>query len=125
MRTFPYLALTAMALLIAPAHGREQTELRERVKDATQRTGKDLGTLVQRDKLDDQQRTKFDAAAKELDELREAAASNHMDGQREKLEHAIENIDFVVTHAAISEGDKQTLGIDLYTLRTILDNWKP
>jgi len=30
-----------------------------------------------------------------------------------------------VKHAPIDDGDRQTLGIDLYTLQVILDSWNP
>jgi acyl-CoA reductase-like NAD-dependent aldehyde dehydrogenase len=125
MRHFPLLALGALALLVPGAHAREQQDLRERVRDAVQRTDKDLGNFVHRDKLNEQQRDRFDAAIKDLRELREAVAGGRWEGERERLERAIDNIDFVAKHAPIDEGDRQTLGIDLYTLRVILDSWQP
>ena len=36
----------------------------------------------------------------------------------------VENIDFLQKHAPIEEGDRQVLGIDLNTLRVILEHWK-
>ena len=129
MRHFPLLVrlLTfgAMALLVPMAHAREQQELREQVRDGVQRTDKDLGNLVHRDKLSEPQRERFDEALKDLHELREAVTDKRWEGDRKLLERAVENIDFVVKQAPIEEGDRQTLGIDLYTLRVILDNWKP
>jgi hypothetical protein len=125
MRHFVLLALGAIALLVPTAHAREIQELREQVRDGVRRTDKDLGTLVHRDKLDEQQRGRFDAAMKDLAELGEAVAAGKWEGERGRLEHAVENIDFLQKHAPIDDGDRQTLGIDLYTLRVILDSWKP
>lgn len=125
MRYFALLALGAIAFFVPVAHAKEQQDLRERVRDAVQRTDKDLGTLVHRDKLDEQQRDRFDAAMKDLHELRDAVASKRWEGERGRLERAIDNIDFVAKHAPIAEGDRQTLDIDLYTLRVILDSWQP
>src|SRR5580700_10273945 len=122
MRHWFVLALT-IALLIPGAQAKEQQPLRERVRDGVQRTDKDLENLVHRDKLNAQQRDRFDAAIKDLQELREAVTGTRWEGERERLERAVENIDFVVTNAPIQEGDRQTLGIDLYTLRVILDSW--
>lgn len=124
MRHFPLLALAAIALLVPGAHARELKDLREQVRYAVQRTDKDLGNLVHRDKLDEQQRDRFDAAIKDLRALGEAVAGERWEGERGRLERAVDNIDFVVKHAPIDEGDRQTLGIDLYTLRTVLDSWK-
>jgi hypothetical protein len=121
----PFLALGATALLLPVAHAREIQELREQVRDGVRRTDKDLGTLVHRDKLNEQQRDRFDAAEKDLQELGEAVAAGKWEGERGRLEHAVENIDFLQKNAPIDDGDRQTLGIDLYTLRVILDNWKP
>ena len=125
MRHFPLLALGAVALLFPVAHAKEQQDLRERVRDGVQRTDKDLGTYVNRDKLNEQQRDRLDAARKDLRELREAVADKRWEGERELLERAVENIDFLIKHAPIEEGDRQTLGIDLFTLRVILDSWTP
>ena len=123
-RYLSFLVLAASLFLIPAAVGREQQDFRERVRDAAQRTDKDLGQYVHRDKLDAPQRDRLDAALKDLNELREAAAAGRLDGERERLERAIENIDAVAKDGSISEPDRQTLGIDLYTLRTILDSWK-
>ena len=123
MRHWFVLALI-IALLIPGAQAKEQQPLRERVRDGVQRTDKDLENLVHRDKLNAQQRDRFDAAIKDLQELREAVTGTRWEGERERLERAVENIDFVVTNAPIQEGDRQTLGIDLYTLRVILEHWK-
>jgi hypothetical protein len=126
MRHFPILALAAIFLpLIPPAHAREQEDFRERLKNAVERTDKDFGSIVQREKLDQDQRTRFDAAEKDLGDLREAVANWKWEGDRDKLEHAIDNLDFVSKHAPISDSDRQTLGIDLYTLKVIRDSWKP
>jgi hypothetical protein len=122
MRHFLLLAL--IALLIPAVHAREQQPLRERVRDGVLRTDKDFETLVHRDQLNEEQRNRFDAAVKDLNELREAVGSTKWEGERQLLERAVDNIDFVVTNGAISESDRQTLGIDLYTLRVILDSWK-
>ena len=125
MRHFPLLALSAVALLAPSVHARELQELRERVRDGVQRTDKDLGTLIHRDKLNDQQRERLDAAVKDLQELREAVTTTKWEGERDRLEHAVQNIDFLVKNAQIDESDRQTLGIDVYTLGVILDSWKP
>lgn len=124
MRHFQLLALAAITLLVPAAHAREQQDLRERIRDGVQRTDKDLGNLVHRDKLNDQQRDRFDAAVKDLHELREAVTSKRWEDERDLLERAVENIDFLTNHAPIDEGDRQTLDIDLFTLRVILDSWK-
>lgn len=125
MTHFPLLTLGAIALLIPAAHAREQQDLRERVRDGVLRTDKDLGNLVHRDKLDEQQRDRFDAAMKDLHELNDAVTSTRWEGERDRLQHAVDNIDVLVKHASIDDSDRQTLGIDLYTLRVILDSWKP
>ena len=124
MRHFPVLALAAIALLVPRADARELKDLREQVRYAVQRTDKDLGNLVPREKLDQQQRDRFDAAIKDLRALGEAVSGERWEGERGRLERAVDNIDYVVKHAPIDEGDRQTLGIDLYTLRTVLDSWK-
>jgi hypothetical protein len=129
MRHFPLLvsrlAIAAIALLVPAAHAREVTDLREQVRDGVQRTDKDLGDLVHRDKLDQQQRDRFDAAVKDLHELGEAVADGKWQGERGRLERTVENIEFLQKHAPIEEGDRQVLGIDLNTLRVILEHWKP
>ena len=125
MRHFTLLALGAIVSLVPAAHARERTELREQVRDGVQRTDKDLGNCVHRDKLNDQQRERFDAAIKDLHELGEAVEGGRWEGERGRLERAVDNIDFLSKHAPIADQDRQTLGIDLYTLRVILDNWKP
>ena len=124
MRRYLLIALSAIALMTSGVQAKEQTPLRERVRDGVQRTDKDLQTLVHRDKLNPQQRDRLDAAMKDLQELREAVAGTQWEGERARLERAVDNIDFVVTNAPIEEGDRQTLGIDLYSLRVILDSWK-
>lgn len=124
MRRFLLLALSAIALLVPGANAKEKQDLRERVRDGVQRTDKDLETLVHRDKLNEQQRDRFDAALKDLAELRDAVTSERWEGERKLLERAVDNLDFVVKNATIEEGDRQTLGIDLYTLGVILDTWK-
>jgi hypothetical protein len=124
MRHFLLLAIGAIALLV-PVHAKEIQELRERVRDGVQRTDKDLEHLVHADKLNQQQRERFDAAVQDLHELRDAVASTRWEGERDRLQRAVDNIDFVVKQAPIDDGDRQTLGIDLYTLRSILDAWKP
>jgi hypothetical protein len=121
----PLLALGAIALLASAARAREITELRERVRDGVQRADKDLGTYVHRDKLNEEQRTRFDAAQKDLKELGEAVTGKRWEEERGLLEHVVENIDFLEKHAAIDDGDRQVLRIDVYTLNVILDNWKP
>jgi hypothetical protein len=121
----PLLALGAIALVVPGAHAREVQDLREQVRDGVQRTDKDLGDFVHRDKLDEQQRDRFDAAVKDLRELGEAVAGGHWESERGRLERTVENIDFLQKHAPIAEGDRQVLGIDVNTLRVILDHWKP
>ena len=125
MRHLPVLALAAFALLLPRVHARELQELRERVRDGVQRTDKDLATYIHPDKLNKQQREKFDSAVKDLGELREAVTDKRWEGDRKVLERAVDNIDSVVKQAPISEDDRQTLGIDIFTLRVILDSWKP
>lgn len=124
MRHFSLLALSLISLFVPAVHAKEQQDLRERVRDAVQRTDKDLGTLVHRDKLNQQQRDRFDAAINDLRELREAVAGGRWEGERQRLERAADNIESVMKDASISEGDRQTLGIDLYTLQVLLDSWK-
>jgi molecular chaperone DnaK (HSP70) len=124
MRHVPFLALAAIAFLIPPAHAREQEDFREKAKHAVERTDNDLQKYVHRENLNDRQREKLDAAMKDLKEFRESAAAGKWDGERERLERAIDNIDFVVTNAQIGEQEKTTLGIDLYTLRDIRDGWR-
>lgn len=121
----PLLAFGAIALLVPGAHAREVQDLRELVRDGVQRTDKDLGDFVHRDKLNEQQRERFDAAVKDLRELGEAVAGGKWEGERGRLERTVENIDFLQKHAPIEEADRQMLGIDLNTLRGILDRWKP
>src|SRR5215467_7638712 len=123
MRYFPVLLLAAIAVFAPNASAKEPTELRDRVRDGVQRTDKDLGNLVHRDRLDDQQRKRLDAAVEDLNKLREALAGAKWEGERGRLERAVENIDFLVKKAPIDDGDRQTLGIDVYTLQVILDSW--
>ncbi len=125
MRHFTLLALSAIALLAPLAQAREVTELREQVRDGVKRTDKDLGRLVHRDKLTEQQRTRFDAAVKDLDTLTEAVTTDKWLKDRDVLVRAVDNIDFLQKNAAIEEADRQSLGIDVYTLKVILDSWKP
>jgi hypothetical protein len=59
----------------------------------------------------------------DLGKLREAVAGAKWEGERTRAldrEHR-----FLVKHAPIDDGDRQTLGIDLYTLQVILDSWNP
>lgn len=122
----PFLAFGAIALLVPRAHAREVQDLRELVRDGVQRTDKDLGNFVHRDKLDEQQRERFDAAVKDLQELGEAvAAGGQWEHERGRLERTVENIDFLQKHAPLEAGDRQMLGIDVNTLRGVLDRWKP
>lgn len=125
MRHLPLFALTAIALLVPAAHAREQQDFRERARHAVERTDKDLGTYVHRENLNEPQREKFDAAMKDLRELHADMEAGRWDGARERLEHAIDEIDAVVKSAPIGEQERTTLGIDLYTLRDIRDGWKP
>lgn len=120
------LFTVAAAWIVAavPAHAREVTELRDRLRDGVQRTDKDLGATIHRDKLDDSQKKKLDAAQEDLDRLREAVANGKWQDERSRFERAIENIDFLAKHAPLSDADRQTLGIDVYTLQVILDSWK-
>src|SRR5580698_9577751 len=103
MRRFVLLALGAIALLVPVAHGKEKADLRERVRDGVQRTDKDLEGLVHREKLNPQQRERFDAAVNDLNDLREAVTTDRWEGERKRLEHAVENLDFVVKNAPIDE----------------------
>jgi len=118
------LLLGAAALLVPAALAKERQDLREQVRDGVLRTDKDLGACVNRDKLNAEQRDRFDAAVKDLHELRDGVADKRWEGERNLLERAVDNIDFLSKHAPIQDGDRQTLGIDLYTLRVILDSWK-
>ena len=124
MRHFPLLPLAAIALLVPGAHARELQDLREQVRYAVQRTDKDLGDFVNRDKLNEQQRDRFDAAIKDLRALSEAVAGGRWERERGRLERAVDNIDFVVKHATINEKDRQMLGVDVYTLRGVVESWK-
>lgn len=123
MRQLLFLVLAAASLTV-PAHAREQAELRERIRDAVQRTDKDLAATIQPDKLNQEQRGKLDAIEKDLGEIREAVSNGKWQDRRPAFERAIESIDYLIKHAPLSDGDKQTLGIDLYTLKTIDDTWK-
>ena len=125
MRHFLLLALGAITWLVPVAQARELQELREQVRDGVRRTDRDLGNFVHRDKLNEQQRDHLDAAVKDLRELGEAVAGGRWEGERGRLEHAVENIDFLQKNAPLEDGDRRVLGIDLYTLRVILDSWKP
>lgn len=103
---------------------KEQQDLRERVRDGVQRTDKDVQTVIHRDKLNPEQRDRLDAALKDLHDVREAVNGTDWQGKRDVLERAVENIDYLSKNASIDDGDRQTLGIDLFTLRSILDSWK-
>lgn len=118
------LLLVLTAAMILPLHAREQTELRERIRDAVQRTDKDIATTIHPDKLNAEQRAKFDAIEKDLGEIRDAVANGKWQDERPRFERTITNLDDLVKHAPIDDSDRQTLGIDLYTLRTIEDSWK-
>jgi hypothetical protein len=112
-------------MLIVPAtQGRELQELRERVRDAVQRTDKDLGTSIHPEKLSTEQRAKYDATLEDLRVLREDVASSKWEGERDRLERAADNVDFLAKHAPLEEAERQTLGIDVYTMQVILDSWK-
>ncbi|GEM_PF-1873018 len=124
MRYLALLALTAMILLTPAADAREQQELREKIRDGVQRTDKDLGSLIPRDKLNEQQRQRFDGVMKDLTVIKEALTNGKWEGERDRFERTVESIDDFVKHAPIEEGDRQTLGIDVYTLQVILDSWK-
>jgi len=125
MRHSTLLAMAAIALLVPGAQAREIQDLGERVRDAVQRTDKDLGNCVHPDKLNEQQRARLDAAVKDLRELRDAVAAKRWQGERDRLVRAVDNIDSLDKNAPLDDGDRQTLDIDLYTLRVILDSWKP
>ncbi len=114
----------AAMLLIPGAQGKEQQDLRERVRDGVERTGKDLQAVVHPEKLTPAERERLDAALKDLREVREAVGGTDWQAKRDVLERAVENIDYLNKNAPIEDGDKQTLGIDLFTLRSILDSWK-
>ena len=116
-----YVIFCMLAVL---AFARGDQELRERVRDGIKRTDKDLGTLVHREKLGKDQRDRFDGLVKELDQLREAISKEKWEGERERFEHTVEKLDDFVKHAPIEDGDRQTLGIDVYTMQVILDSWK-
>ena len=124
LRHFFLLALGAIALLAPIAHAREVTELREQVRDGVKRTDKDLGRLIPRDKLSEPQRMRFDAAVKDLQDLTEGVTTDKWLKERDVLVRAVDNIDFLQKNAPIEEADRQSLGIDVYTLKVILDSWK-
>ncbi len=124
MRYFSFLAVAALAWLVPTAHAREQEDFHERARHVVERTDKDLQSFVHRDALNGPQREKFDAALKDLKEFGEETAAGKWDGGRERLERAIGNIDFVVNNATIDEQQRQTLRIDLYTLRDVHDGWR-
>src|SRR5579871_199447 len=124
MQLFSLILIGTIASLVPSAHAREIQELRERIRDGVQRTDKDLGAVVHPDKLNQQQRERFDATIDDLSKLREAVAGTKWESERPRLERAVDNLDFLIKHAPIEEADKQTLGIDLYTLQVILDAWK-
>ena len=119
------LGIVAAISFLAPAHARELTELRDRVRDGVQRTDKDLANYVKRDKLNAQQKERLDSAVEDLDKLREAVTSDKWQQERKRLERAVENIDFLVKNAPLQDAEKQSLGIDIYTLQVILDAWTP
>ena len=123
MRHLLFVTMSAL-LLIPAAPARELTELRDRVRDGVSRTDKDLSKIIHRDKLDAQQRERFDSVIKDFEDLAEAVKSSKWEGERDRLERAADNIDAILSHAPIEDADKQTLGIDVYTLRVILDSWK-
>ena len=116
--------LAAMFLWIGIAGAKEREDLRARVRDGVQRTDKDLGTCVDRGKLNAEQQQRLDAAVKNLHEIRDGVENGKWTDDRPLLEHAADDIDFLVKNAAIDDSNKQTLGIDLFTLRSILDAWK-
>jgi molecular chaperone DnaK (HSP70) len=122
MRPIAFLAVAAW--LVPWAHAREQEDFHEKARHAVERTDNDLQKYVHRDNLDAGQREKFDAATKDLTEFREAAAKNQWDGERERLERAIDEIESVVKNAKIGDQERTTLEIDLYTLRDVRDGWK-
>jgi len=124
MRYLALLVLCAASILSPAALARGSQELREKVRDGVQRADKDLGSLVHREKLSDKQRERFDSIVKDLGELREALSSEKWEGERDRFERAVGNLEDLVKHAPIEDGDRQTLGIDVYTLQVILDTWK-
>jgi hypothetical protein len=113
-----------MVLWLSAAGAKEREDLRGRVRDGVQRTDKDLGTCVDRAKLNPQQQQELDAAVKNLHEIRDGVENGKWTDDRPLLEHAVDHIDFLVKNAPIDDSNKQTLGIDLFTLRSILDAWK-
>ena len=119
-RRLLFITFSAAILLV----GKEQQDLRERVRDGVQRTDKDVQTVIHRDKLNPQQRDRLDSALKDLHDVREALNGTDWQGKRDVLERAVENIDDLSKNAPVEESDRQTLGIDLFTLRSILDAWK-
>ena len=119
-RRLLFITFGAAILLV----GKEQQDLKERVRDGVQRTDKDVQTVIHRDKLNPQQRDRLDSALKDLHDVREALNGTDWQGKRDMLERAVGNIDDLSKDAPIEEGDRQTLGIDLFTLRSILDAWK-
>ena len=123
MRYFPLLPL-AIILLVSGAYAGERADLHEQVSYSVDRTDKDLGDLVNRDKLNEQQRDKFDSAVKDLRALSDAMAGDQWKNERKRLERAVDNIDFVVKNATLKDRDRQMLGIDVHTLRGVIESWK-
>ncbi len=124
MRKLVLLAAGLAMLAGLTVWAKEVTELRDRVRDGVQRTDKDLAKVIHRDKLNDQQRARLDSITQDFDELREAVASKKWEGERDRFERAVDNLDNLIKQAPISDEERQTLGIDLYTLQVILDAWK-
>ena len=114
-----------MVLWVSAAGAKEREDLRARVRDGVQRTDKDLGNCFDRAKLSAPQQEHLDAAVKNLHEIRDGVENGKWTDDRPLLEHAVDNIDYLVKNASIDDSNKQTLGIDLFTLRSILDSWKP
>lgn len=119
MRRF-LLLLAALGLMFAKGGA----ELKERVNDGVKRADKDLGNLVHRDKLNEQQRGKYDAAMKDLAAVGEAVKGADWEKERARLERAVDNMEFLQKNAPLAEADRDLLGIDVYTLRVILDSWE-
>jgi hypothetical protein len=122
VKTFALAAI--FSFFLSSAQAREITELRERVSDAVKRTDKDVNELVHRDKLSDQQRQRFDTMVKDLEALQEAVKGDKWEAERPKMERAVESLEYFSKSAPIPEGDRQLLGIDAYTMGTILESWK-
>jgi hypothetical protein len=128
MRYLSLLAIAALAFLAPGAKAQEREErggdMHERARIAVERTDDDLQRFVHRENLSDRYRDRFEAAMKDLHEFRDAMARGHWDDGRQRLDRAIENIQFVADNARIGEHERDTLREDIRSLRDIREGWR-